>query len=61
MASRLKECGGEIAVVRGAARVALVEIGDSAPIVVWQGSAQWSPSPACLYWDDGSMLLLAPR
>ncbi|WP_409184011.1 hypothetical protein F9C11_06560 [Amycolatopsis sp. VS8301801F10] len=41
--------------------MALVEIGDSAPIVVWQGSAQWSPSPACLYWDDGSMLLLAPR
>lgn len=60
VASTLKGRSGEIAVVRGAARVALVEVGD-APVVVWQGSAQWSPSPACLYWEDGSMLMLAPR
>lgn len=60
-ASMLKGRSGEIAVVRGAARVALVEMGDAAPVVVWQGTAQWSPSPACLYWEDGSMLMLAPR
>ncbi|WP_116201989.1 hypothetical protein [Amycolatopsis circi] len=60
-ASRLKGRSGEIAVVRGAARVALVEVGDAGPVVVWHGSAQWSPSPACLYWEDGSMLMLAPR
>lgn len=60
-ASTLEGRGGEIAVVRGAARVALVEVGDAAPVVLWKGSAQWSPSPACLYWEDGSMLTLAPR
>ncbi|MER6759718.1 MULTISPECIES: hypothetical protein [Amycolatopsis] len=60
VASRLKG-RGEIAVVRGAARVALVEVGEGAPVVVWQGQARWSPSPACLYWEDGSMLLLAPQ
>ncbi|MFC5120003.1 hypothetical protein ACFPN7_39240 [Amycolatopsis halotolerans] len=30
-------------------------------VVVWQGDARWSPSPACLYGEDGSMVLLAPR
>ena len=61
-AAGLRGRDGEIAVVRGASRVALVEVvGDSVPVVVWQGRAQWSPSPACLYWEDGSMLMLAPR
>ncbi|WP_406639895.1 hypothetical protein [Amycolatopsis sp. WGS_07] len=60
-AAGLRECGAEIAVVRGASRVALVEVRDPEPVVVWQGVAQWSSSPACLYWEDGSMLLLAPR
>ncbi|MFD2471520.1 hypothetical protein [Amycolatopsis silviterrae] len=61
VAAGLRECGGEIAVVRGAARVALVEVRDPEPVVVWEGRAQWSSSPASLYWEDGSMLLLAPR
>ncbi|MGW7532612.1 hypothetical protein [Amycolatopsis sp. NPDC054798] len=60
-ASTLKGRDGDIAVVRGAGRVALVEAGDAAPVVLWEGRAQWSPSPACLYWEDGSMLMLAPR
>ncbi|ATY15806.1 hypothetical protein CU254_39580 [Amycolatopsis sp. AA4] len=61
VAAGLKGRRGDIAVVRGAARVALVELRDGEPVVVWQGSARWSPSPACLYWEDGSMLMLAPR
>ncbi|MGV9297183.1 MULTISPECIES: hypothetical protein [Amycolatopsis] len=37
------------------------EVRAVAPVVVRQGDAQWSPSPACLYREDGSMLLLTPR
>jgi hypothetical protein len=64
VAEALKQHTGEIVVVRGKSRVALAEAADSdaEPAVVWTGSGgcrpQWSPSPASLYWDDGSMLLL---
>ncbi|MFF0148437.1 hypothetical protein ATK36_5124 [Amycolatopsis sulphurea] len=65
VADALKQHTGDIAVVRGRTRLAIAELGDSAtaPTVVWIGRGpdrpQWSPAPASLYWDDGSMLMLA--
>ncbi|RJQ89650.1 hypothetical protein [Amycolatopsis panacis] len=61
----LKQHAGDIAVVRGKTQLAIAELGGSstAPTVVWIGRGadrpQWSPAPASLYWDDGSMLMLA--
>lgn len=63
VAERLTRYSGEIVVVRGASRLALVEAVDADPVEVWCGQGkncpQWSPSPACLYWEDGSMLLFS--
>lgn len=64
VAEALKQHSGEIAVVRGKTQLAIVELADpgAQPAVVWNGCGperpQWSPSPASLYWEDGSMLML---
>ncbi|WP_370933916.1 hypothetical protein [Amycolatopsis sp. cg13] len=64
VAEALKPHSGEIAVVRGQTQLAIAELtGPNAePTVVWSGRGsdrpQWSPSPASLYWEDGSMLML---
>ncbi|PKW00223.1 hypothetical protein ATK30_0313 [Amycolatopsis echigonensis] len=64
VAEALKQHPGEIAVVRGKTQLAIVELtGPGAqPTVVWSGRGterpQWSPAPASLYWEDGSMLML---
>lgn len=51
---------GDLAIVRGRTRLAIVALADpSAPLWTSQGAdrPQWSPKPVSLYWEDGSMLL----
>lgn len=64
VAEALKQCSGEIAIVRGKTQLAIAELTgtNTDPTVVWScrgtDRPQWSPAPASLYWEDGSMLML---
>lgn len=64
VAEALKQHSGEMAVVRGKTQTAIAELTGpgTPPTVVWAGGSprrpQWSPAPASLYWEDGSMLML---
>ena len=64
VAEVLKQHSGEIVVVRGQTQLAIAELASpqAEPTVVWTGRGpdrpQWNSSPASLYWEDGSMLML---